>query len=129
MDSPACHRCGRASVWFRVKLAHGTAVTARCTDCDASAVRGRAFWPARMFSLRELSAMPLRATGNLGLCAVCNAQAALEEHHLAPRHLFPADDGSREDANAWPVVSICGKCHELWHDRLTPNMSHARRAS
>lgn len=125
MFRPTCERCGRPATWYRMALARGWAVTARCDTCNASAVRNRAFWPLRNFDADEIAAMPIRGAEWHGACAVCGEMGALEAHHLAPRHLFRANDRSRHDAESWPVVQVCGECHMVWHSLVTPNMTNA----
>lgn len=46
-------------------------------------------------------------------CARCGDLAS-EEHHVYPK----AVDGP-EEAERWPKVWLCRKCHGLWHVRIT----------
>lgn len=53
-------------------------------------------------------------------CVRCGSHEHIEWHHWAPRHLF-------DDAEMWPTALLCRKCHQHWHQVVTPNM-HLRRA-
>lgn len=48
-------------------------------------------------------------------CQVCGTLGA-EYHHWAPRHLFG------DAADKWPTGWLCKKCHDEWHNKVTPNM-------
>jgi hypothetical protein len=37
----------------------------------------------------------------------------VENHHWAPQSLFP-------DAHRWPQSWLCRKCHNRWHQLVTP---------
>lgn len=50
------------------------------------------------------------------ICEVCGATGG-EYHHWAPQYLFG------KDADKWPTSYLCRKCHKLWHDLVTPEMS------
>jgi hypothetical protein len=50
-------------------------------------------------------------------CAHCGTHDGVQEHHWAPRELFP-------DADRWGTVPLCPPCHTLWHRRI-----NRRRAS
>jgi hypothetical protein len=41
-------------------------------------------------------------------CARCGKWGAVEDHHWAPRALFP-------DADLWPTAKLCRACHVRWH--------------
>lgn len=45
-------------------------------------------------------------------CVVCGALGT-EEHHWAPKELFP------ETYHKWPTAYLCSNCHKEWHNRIT----------
>ena len=50
-------------------------------------------------------------------CSSCYTSGS-ERHHVAPRHLFG------DESDLWPVIELCRKCHQQWHDIMTPGMSN-----
>ena len=56
-------------------------------------------------------------------CAMCFRKAEVDVHHTAPRHLFG------EEAEYWPMQSLCRPCHERWHLLVTPLMSRPTAVS
>jgi hypothetical protein len=59
--------------------------------------------------------LPIEGTSYYGRCEHCRAIAPCDVHHTAPQSLFP-------DADSWTVVHLCRKCHDLWHEVVTPYM-------
>lgn len=49
------------------------------------------------------------------VCEVCQELGA-ELHHWAPRALFG------ELCSLWPKSWLCRRCHELWHNKVTPQI-------
>lgn len=49
-------------------------------------------------------------------CARCGAAEGTEQHHWAPKHLFP------DDYHLWPTSYLCRTCHHVWHRKVTPHM-------
>jgi hypothetical protein len=58
-------------------------------------------------------------------CDHCGDVGGVETHHIMPRHifdshrdLFTADD----NIDKWGTITLCRKCHALWHSTVTPDM-------
>ncbi len=100
---------------MRVEGTSGWLVTEWCLDCDAIAVRGRAWISTR--GVPNLMSLPIKEHDSVReegrrLCVACGAMAMLECHHLAPRAQFG------DACNLWPTVMVCRSCHEEWHRRM-----------
>lgn len=54
-------------------------------------------------------------------CERCGSINGTQRHHWAPWHLF-------DDAESWPTAHLCIPCHQLWHERVTPNMHRKKTA-
>jgi len=57
-----------------------------------------------------------------GICSVWGCDnPAVENHHMAPRHIFG------DEADKWPGAPLCKYHHELWHSLVTPDMPGANK--
>ena len=46
-----------------------------------------------------------------GVCQRCSGSGT-EVHHTSPREVFG------DDADNWPLIDLCRKCHAEWHERM-----------
>lgn len=61
----------------------------------------------------KVRASKVLITGPDGGCAYCGRNTTeLEEHHLSPKVLF------KEEADEWPTIMLCKRCHRRWHTRV-----------
>lgn len=102
-------------------------IRAHCWACDASTTYIKHTEVADLFG-RDVASVPVErsnactwcdATGCALCCPVpcerCRRYKPTHRHHTAPRALF-------EDADYWPIVSLCQECHTYWHQVMTPNL-------
>jgi hypothetical protein len=59
----------------------------------------------------------LERNEQIPVCVRCG-RAGAEEHHWAPKYLFP------EDYHEWPTAMLCPEHHRAWHQKLTPEIMH-----
>lgn len=53
-------------------------------------------------------------------CSICGSFDRVQDHHYFPKHVF-----GLEIASKGTIVPLCHYHHiELWHNKLTPNMTH-----
>jgi len=106
-------------------LCHGQAKPARLRDarerdhliwwCFIDRRRiGTAAIPRKLLTAEQFYLLPLVRQSlptEPERCPVCGELALLEEHHVAPRVAFG------DEADRWPTVWVCRRCHERWHER------------
>lgn len=56
-------------------------------------------------------------------CKVCGSTERVEHHHFAPQALQPF---FRQSVWNWPVLPLCGECHDEWHKAVTPELRLTR---
>lgn len=64
------------------------------------------------------------ATRNYPPCSYTGCTTPITEyHHFAPRNTFG------DDADNWPVMPLCRKHHQQWHQQMDGYRWHARRTA
>ena len=105
-----CESCGDWGIFVRQPSGGGWQVRFRCSSCNnySRAIAHECFRDGVIETLDVHDPW-----GRLHQeCAVCGRHGPTEGHHLAPRQNFG------EEACRWPVVEVCRKCHERWHQRM-----------
>lgn len=64
-------------------------------------------------TISQIQDLPVLFPPWVARCARCGDRYA-ELHHWAPQAKF-------QDADTWPTDYLCVKCHNLWHQVMTPN--------
>ena len=101
-----CDRCPRYVI-HKTPNARGWIYSLRCTVCPRLG-ESRSWIPKSEVDESKVGEMPLWGEMPKDACPVCGTVAKLERHHLAPRNRF-------KDAELWPQVDICARCHDRWH--------------
>lgn len=129
MNIHPCIRCGLSCVLSRDTTAdNGAQVFWWCNHCWNYADPSRPFVArshVKLFYLLNPDDLPQVVrypNAPKPRCEVCGTKGA-QEHHWAPKHLF---DGEAEN---WPKSWLCTKCHTLWHNTVTPEMSTRGQAA
>lgn len=71
---------------------------------------------------KQVSDLPIKPHAWYRVCEKCHQFQLCEVHHVAPRALFG------EQADEWPTLYLCRKCHEAWHSIVTPGLCTAHDA-
>lgn len=100
---PSCLRC----VIHKTPNARGWIYSLRCVRCQRLG-ESRSWIPKSEVDESKADTMPLFGKMPSDACPICGTIAKLERHHLAPRNRFG-------DAEMWPQVDICARCHDRWH--------------
>jgi 5-methylcytosine-specific restriction endonuclease McrA len=84
----------------------------RCVDCDRPVQSGH--WLAHDAIYGDIEDLPIWQDyrEHNPRCARCGVLGT-EEHHIHPKALAGA-----EEAELWPKIHLCRRCHGLWHTRL-----------
>lgn len=107
--------------WCRREVANGAVhVCFWCEECDRAVtherypVRGACVsegWLRKTTGLRLNDLPVIRGQIRYRLCSRCLQTVPCEMHHTAPRAVFT-------DAETWPVVPLCSRCHHEFTERL-----------
>ena len=65
---------------------------------------------------KRVTDLPIKPHAEYRVCEKCHTFQLCEVHHIAPRAFFG------DDADAWPTVCLCRRCHETWHRLVTPGL-------
>lgn len=88
----------------------------RCVDCDSPVEPGHWIAHGKLADMgyHGIDTLPVWRDDRdqVPPCSRCGALGA-ETHHTYPR----AIDGA-EEADRWPTIWLCRRCHNLWHIRL-----------
>jgi len=96
----------------------------RCGDCSRPAPEIKSpLYIAKdkveqHLTAEKIAALPVIMPTFYDRCAVCGDRA-VEDHHWAPKAIFG------EEAERWPHDKLCKVHHDIWHMKVTPNISQA----
>jgi len=65
---------------------------------------------------KKITDLPIKPHAEYRVCEKCHTFQMCEVHHIAPRAFFG------DEADSWPTLCLCRKCHEAWHTVMTPGL-------
>lgn len=126
MSIPVCQRCNENDrIKLRKQYARNGVVQFMwfCTRCNHTADSKRPFvakskvdgWirAGKIPSLDDIQTINDYREGNV--CEVCGALGT-EYHHWLPQCFSEVV----ENHSLWPGAYLCKKCHDIWHETVTP---------
>ena len=113
-----CQSCGQYKPWtymVQIRQDGGKHILKVCLSCKDRATEG---WTGRDTVITrgvDPDTLPVhtpewKSGDHLTYCVRCGKEGA-QNHHFAPRSLFP-------DADEWPQGYLCEKHHTQWHNAL-----------
>lgn len=120
-DAGACIKCGAIPSVARESVGSGWRTLWWCYRCNDLAFGGDSWLPNK----RDLMQLPIVSRKADEPCQVlrCLNVGQLEEHHLAPYEFFG------DDADRWPTIRVCKRCHDKWHDTINAGRATPRRGA
>lgn len=100
-----CRRCRARGMVVRLPTAVGWQVRYYCRACD----RLSSAWRHAEVGAAVANAPGITTSGLWDCCDVCHRLGPTAQHHVAPRKIFG------DAAEDWPIVYVCGLCHDEWH--------------